>query len=106
MKKIFFLSVIVVAAFITIFVGCNKDVEGRTENIAALQPVNIDLNAGTWKPVLLTAPDEFAVPAPSATTTPDYIAQVNEIKSFQVLGFVVLNPAICHAFPFSPPPRG
>ena len=31
----------------------------------------------------LPAPDEFAVPAPSATTTPDYIAQVNEIKTWQ-----------------------
>jgi PAP2 superfamily len=83
MKKIFFFSVMIVAALVTFVMACNKDVEGRTENLPALQPASTDLNAGTWKPVLLTTPDEFAVPAPSATTTPDYIAQVNEIKTWQ-----------------------
>src|SRR5687768_13394785 len=83
MKKIFFLSITVLATSITFIVGCNKDIEGRTDNIAALQPANIDLNAGTWKPVLLTSPDEFSVPVPSSTTTPDYIAQINEIKTWQ-----------------------
>lgn len=83
MKKIFSYSLIIIAALITVVIACNKDVEGRTDNIPSLQPANIDLNAGTWKPVLLTSPDEFVVPAPSATTTPDYIAQVNEIKAWQ-----------------------
>lgn len=83
MKKVFFFSLTVIASLALIAVACNKDVDGRTDNIGALQPANIDLNAGIWKPILLTAPDEFAVPAPSATTTPDYIAQVNEIKNWQ-----------------------
>src|SRR5689334_13028321 len=83
MKKIFFLSTIIFAAAITVIVSCNKNIEGRTDNTPALQPANIDLNAGTWRPILLTGPTEFAVAAPSATTTPDYIAQVNEIKTWQ-----------------------
>jgi hypothetical protein len=83
MKKIFSYFAITTAALVTVVLACNKDVDGRTDNIGALQPANIDLNAGTWKPILLTAPDEIAVPAPSATTTPDYIAQVNEIKNWQ-----------------------
>jgi len=83
MKKIVFVSAIIVATTTTIIVACNKDVEGRTDNISALQPSNTDLNAGTWKPILLTAPSEFTVAAPSATTTPDYIAQINEIKTWQ-----------------------
>jgi len=83
MKKIFLLSLIILASLVTIVVGCNKDIEGRTDSVAALKPANIDLNAGTWKPILLSTPDEFAVPAPSATNTPDYIAQVNEIKTWQ-----------------------
>ena len=83
MKKIFLLSLIILASLVTIVVGCNKDIEGRTDNVGALKPANIDLDAGTWKPILLTTPDEFAVPAPSATNTPDYIAQVNEIKTWQ-----------------------
>ena len=32
MKKIFFFSVIIIAALITIVVACNKDIEGRTDN--------------------------------------------------------------------------
>ncbi|MEO6722854.1 MAG: phosphatase PAP2 family protein [Ferruginibacter sp.] len=84
MKKIFLLTGLsICAALIVLFAGCSKDVAGRTDNAPALSPTNIDLNAGTWKPVLLTSPDEFAVAAPAATTTPDYIAQINEIKSFQ-----------------------
>lgn len=83
MKKIFFFSVIGIAAIALILIACNKDVEGRTDNITALKPANIDIDAGIWKPVLLTSPSEFAVAAPSATTTPDYIAQINEIKTWQ-----------------------
>lgn len=63
--------------------GCSKNISGRTEDIPALNPAKTDIDAGTWKPVLLTAPDEFSVPAPGATTTPDYVAQINEIKSWQ-----------------------
>jgi membrane-associated phospholipid phosphatase len=83
MKKIIFFSFIILTAMTTLFVSCNKDIEGRTDNTAALQPANIDLNAGVWKPILLTAPTDFPVAAPIATTTPDYIAQVNEIKTWQ-----------------------
>ena len=36
-----------------------------------------------WKPILLTGPTEFPVAAPAATNTPDYIAQINEIKTWQ-----------------------
>jgi hypothetical protein len=83
MKRNLLLPVFAGIALIIVAAGCNKDVEGRTDDLPALQPTNVDLNAGTWKPVLLTGPAEFVVPAPSATTTPDYIAQVNEIKSWQ-----------------------
>ena len=82
MKKIFLF--ILSGAFVgCFFLSCSKDITGRTDNAPALNPANTDINAGTWKTVLLTAPDEFAVAAPSATNTPDYIAQINEIKSWQ-----------------------
>lgn len=83
MKKIF-LIIAIAASGITLFISsCSKDVAGKTDNAAALKPAKLDLNAGTWKPVLLTAPTDITVAAPAATGTPDYIAQVNEIKSFQ-----------------------
>lgn len=83
MNRIFSYLIIMLAAVSVIAVACNKDVEGRTDNTSALQPSNIDIDAGAWKPILLTGPAEFAVAAPSATTTPDYVAQINEIKSWQ-----------------------
>ena len=83
MKKLIVCSIIGLAVVVMLIVACNKDVAGRTDNIPALQPSNIDLNAGTWKPVLLTGPAEFPVAAPIATNSPDYIAQVNEIKTWQ-----------------------
>ena len=83
MKKIIFASALLIAATTILLVSCSKDIVGRTDNAPALTPANIDLNAGAWKPILLTGPSEFTVAAPAATTTPDYIAQVNEIKSYQ-----------------------
>jgi hypothetical protein len=63
--------------------SCSKEITERTKNAPALNPANIDLNAGTWKPILLTAPDEFAVAAPGAASGPGYIAELNEIKGYQ-----------------------
>jgi hypothetical protein len=83
MKKISLYTLIVITSSILLISSCSKALDERTENVSALTPANIDLNAGTWKPVLLTGPTEFAVVAPAATNTPDYIAQLNEIKTWQ-----------------------
>jgi hypothetical protein len=83
MKNIFSYFAILTATVVVIALACNKDVDGRTDNVASLQPASIDINAGTWKPILLATPDEVAVPAPIATNSPDYIAQINEIKTWQ-----------------------
>lgn len=83
MKKILFLPAFFITVITIILIGCSKDIVGTTDNAPALAPSNIDLDAGTWKPVLITGPAEFVVPAPIATITPDYIAQINEIKSWQ-----------------------
>lgn len=83
MRKSFYIAGSVIVFLLALQISCNKDVDGRTENIPPLKPDKLDLNAGTWKPVLLTAPDEVPVPAPVPTSSPEYIAQVNEIKSWQ-----------------------
>jgi hypothetical protein len=83
MKKIYLLLTVIVVAGIAIISSCSKDVIGRTDETPALKPAKLDENAGTWKTILLTAPTDVTVAAPIATNTPEYIAQVNEIKSFQ-----------------------
>ncbi|MEQ1796454.1 MAG: phosphatase PAP2 family protein [Lacibacter sp.] len=81
MKYIY--SIVLLITVIAFVGSCKKEVEGRTDKTGALTPLNIDLNAGTWKPILLTGPTEFSVAAPIATTSPDYIIQINEIKTWQ-----------------------
>ncbi|MEC4003224.1 vanadium-dependent haloperoxidase [Flavobacterium sp. SUN052] len=64
-------------------VSCNDDLTERNQQYPQLNPANADANAGTWTPLLLTAPDEFSLDAPGATTTSAYKAEINEIKSYQ-----------------------
>lgn len=69
---------------IAMFNSCSKKIEEQNMNYPMLNPsARPDANAGTWKPILLTAANEFPCAAPIATTSPDYIIQLNEIKSFQ-----------------------
>ena len=82
MKKIISLSIFAALTSI-IYFSCTKEVQGRTDNLPALNPVSQDLNAGTWKTVLLSSPDAFAVVAPPATNSPAYLADLNEIKGYQ-----------------------
>jgi hypothetical protein len=81
MKK-FLLSIMIVAG-IVFFNACKKEINEVNLSYPAINPAKPDANAGTWKPILLTGPAEFACATPIVTTSPDYIIQLNEIKSFQ-----------------------
>ncbi len=82
MKKIFFYTLGLIGLML-IATGCQKEVTNRTSNLPALDPTNTDLTAGTWRTVLLSRPDSFAVAAPVATSSPLYLADLYEIKSLQ-----------------------
>jgi hypothetical protein len=60
MKKIF----IPIILFTVLVNSCSKDIVENNLEFPALQPASIDINAGIWKPILLTGPTEFAVAAP------------------------------------------
>ena len=81
MKQSLHIIIILLTAFI--LQSCNKSIVERNLEFAALDPIKTDINAGTWKPILLTGPTEFAVAPPAATTTAAYIADINEIKGWQ-----------------------
>jgi hypothetical protein len=83
MMKKNFTFICALAGFILVVLSCSKAITERTDGAPALAPANQDLRAGTWKTVLLTSPTEIAVPAPIATNSPDYVAQINEIKTWQ-----------------------
>src|ERR1700749_721720 len=63
--------------------SCKKEITDRTALYPALAPANIDLNADTWKPVLVTDFSTLSVAAPDALTSPAYVADINEIKALQ-----------------------
>lgn len=83
MRKIFLSSATLVFFITALVTSCSKGITGRTDNAPPLSPANIDLNAGTWKTVLLKRPDTFSVQAPAAVTSAAYIAELNEIKGLQ-----------------------
>ncbi|HLX93365.1 MAG TPA: phosphatase PAP2 family protein [Puia sp.] len=84
MKSITYFAPLGLAMVALCTVGsCNKAIHQVTSNVAPLNPSNEDLNAGTWKLVLLSRPDSFLVSAPAATNSSPYIADLNEIKGLQ-----------------------
>lgn len=83
MKKIFLFISIIAIAVVTVLNSCSKKLDEANLAYPLLNPSKADANAGVWKPILLASASEFACAAPIATTSPDYILQLNEIKSFQ-----------------------
>lgn len=84
MKKIFLSSIIIITAVvITGQISCNKNALGRTDTLAPLTPSKTDIDAGNWKPVLLTGSTDFPVAAPALVTSTGYVAEMNEIKALQ-----------------------
>jgi hypothetical protein len=73
MRKIFLSAVWFLIITVMLISSCSKEIVGRTDNTAPLNPTNIDLNAGAWKPILITAPTDVAIAVPIATNTPEYL---------------------------------
>ena len=62
--------------------SCDKHVS-PTEALPALQPANLDAGAGGWRMLVLSAPDQVAVPAPDAATSPRYAAELDSVRLAQ-----------------------
>ena len=82
-KKIMNRTILFSLGLLIILGACNKSVSNRTTGLPPLAPANEDVNAGSWKLILLSRPDTFAVATPAATTSPLYVADLNEIKGYQ-----------------------
>ncbi|RYJ53416.1 phosphatase PAP2 family protein [Flavobacterium petrolei] len=80
-QKIAYNSILVL--FLTLNYSCSDELTERNEQFPQLNPANTDDLAGTWKTFLLTAPDEFSLDAPIATTAAAFTREINEIKSYQ-----------------------
>jgi hypothetical protein len=83
MKRFTFYTMLLVLTAPVFLASCNKQVIDRTTTYAALKPSKLDMNADTWKPVLVSNPSAFTVAAPDAIGSGAYTADINEIKSLQ-----------------------
>ncbi len=64
--------------------ACSKQVKQRTEDIPLLKPSNTDIDAGSWKTIFLTSATEYPVAVPAVLSSPAYVAELNEIKGYQL----------------------
>ena len=80
-KTAYFLTLVAVLSFSTI--SCNKDITEDGSNWTELIPAKLDENAGSWKPCVLTPTDDIKIPDAMATTTPQYLAEIQELKKLQ-----------------------
>ncbi len=81
MKKT--LTICLLATTILVQMSCSKNVPNTTDDAPMLAPTKTDIDAGIWKPILLTGPTEFPVAAPAAVSSVGYIAELNEVKGYQ-----------------------
>lgn len=65
-----------------LLITCDKEIE-LSETLAPITPASTDNNAGTWKMIVLTAPNQIAVAAPTAVTSDPYLAELAAIKDAQ-----------------------
>src|SRR5687768_16922210 len=62
--------------------GCDKDLE-ISETLSPVTPVDADEDAGEWDMIVMTSPDQLAVPVPDAIGSDAYIAELTSIKDEQ-----------------------
>lgn len=62
--------------------GCDRTVP-PTEALPLLQPASLDADAGTWRMLVLSAPDQIAVPTPAAVTSAAYAAELDSVRAAQ-----------------------
>ncbi|MFN8347267.1 MAG: phosphatase PAP2 family protein [Spirosomataceae bacterium] len=66
------------AGIVLLVASCNKDIEEPQR--VGYSPVSVDDKAGTWKTYILSSSGEVAVPAPSAVTSTEYVAELTALK--------------------------
>src|SRR5689334_11123853 len=72
-----------VLAAVAALTSCDKSITVPSTSLPAITPVSVDANAGTWKMLVLTSPDQVVVPDPAATSSMAYQAELTSLKAAQ-----------------------
>ena len=81
MKKIFVLPIIIATLAVTVFFqSCEVDVPTNYE-FDPYEYASLDENGGSWVPVLLTSSSQIGIPAPTDSTSQEYLAELAALKT-------------------------
>jgi len=74
-----------IVAGVAVLASCDKTITVPSASFPAIAATNVDANAGTWKMLVLTSPDQVVVPDPAATTSTAYQAELTSVKAAQAI---------------------
>jgi len=75
-------AVAVAAALLLLGAGCSNEIPDL-EELPPSSPAGTDANAGSWQPIVVGGPAQFAVAPPAATTSDAYRAELAAVKAAQ-----------------------
>jgi hypothetical protein len=78
MKRI----ITILVALMVLVAGCDKDVPLNQELIM-LNPADLDVDAGTWKPIMMSNVSQIVVAPPAAVASAVYTDELASIKNLQ-----------------------
>ncbi|GAB1344082.1 phosphatase PAP2 family protein [Gemmatimonas sp.] len=82
MTSTFRRATFVLVPLLALQLSCDRGVQ-PTEVLPLLNPVSTDANAGNWRMLVLSGPAQVAVPAPAATSSDAYKAELAALKLAQ-----------------------
>jgi len=74
-----------VLAAVAALASCDKTITVPSASLPPIAAASVDANAGTWKMLVLTAPDQVVVPDPTATSSTAYQAELTTLKAAQAI---------------------
>ena len=63
--------------------SCDKTIVSPTADLPPIEAASADANAGSWKMIVLTSPDQIVVPDPASTTSAAYVGELQAVKTAQ-----------------------
>ena len=75
-------ALVVLAAAVPV-TSCDKSIVEPSASLPPVEAASVDANAGTWKMIVLTGPDQVVVPDPAPVTSASYLAELQALKTAQ-----------------------